>query len=96
MNGAPLTRARLGSDLIGVYLNSASGELLLLANGAFRRVQLRSHTEPVFVRRLLPVRELMCSLESSLLRPCSSVMWLMGTLRLRLSSSDGCNNNTPA
>lgn len=40
----------------------------------------------------IPVSELMCSLESSLKIPPSSVMWLMGTLRLRLSSSDGCNS----
>lgn len=39
----------------------------------------------------VPVSELICSLESSLKIPPSSVMWLIATLRLRLSSSEGCD-----
>lgn len=65
----------------------------------FNQVTIDSIIQFVYHRHMLatlcvcvcvPVRELMCSLESSLPIP-SSVMWLIGTLRLRLSSSDGWN-----
>lgn len=93
--GFPAACCRLGAYLLHITmplerrtLNSSATGDIWGTNFHHRRTCLHAY---VFASAHVPVSELICSLESSLKIPPSSVMWLIATLRLRLSSSEGCD-----